>query len=121
MGLKSLNNNITTTHRVNDVFCCKYIESLVSDPLSPLEYDPITRAYYLVAIPKGLRKKNEVTIAFDIEYCPRCATKLPESLEEKWSMIIKRKFKLSGLLTEKQKKLIPEEYKTDEWWKKRGL
>jgi len=55
-----------------------------------------------------------------MNYCPWCGTKLPESLGEEWCKVIKEKFGLEEVFAEEWAEL-PEEYKTDEWWKKRGL
>ncbi|MCC8483109.1 MAG: hypothetical protein LN561_00815 [Rickettsia endosymbiont of Labidopullus appendiculatus] len=53
-------------------------------------------------------------------YCPWCGKKLPKKLGEEWCKIIKENFGLDDVFAEEWATL-PEEYKTDEWWKKRGL
>ena len=47
-----------------------------------------------------------------IDYCPYCGKKLPESLDEVWWNCLKMK----GY---PEKIDMPEEFKTDAWWKKR--
>jgi len=56
----------------------------------------------------------------ELDYCPWCGTKLPDSLDEKWCKIVKEKFGYDNVFAEEWAKL-PEEFKTDAWWKKRGL
>ncbi len=101
-------------------FCCKAIKLLINDPESPLEYEPARRLYSLVSIPKAFRKKNELTVAFGISHCPRCGKELPKELTDEWLSIVEKGFGIDGILDEKIDSL-PQEYKSDEWWKKRGL
>jgi hypothetical protein len=76
-------------------------------------------------------------------YCPFCGKKFPPDLVEKWSDVIWEELGPEYLIeseAEAQKSLcefqereyvpdldlpeakpLPEEFKTDEWWKKRGL
>ncbi|WP_375331625.1 DUF6980 family protein [Candidatus Tisiphia endosymbiont of Temnostethus pusillus] len=53
-------------------------------------------------------------------YCPFCGTKLPKTLGEEWCKIVKDELGLDTVYAEEWETL-PEEFKTDEWWKKRGL
>lgn len=100
--------------------CCDGMKRLVEDQESPLIYKPVWRSYSLVSVPLAYREGNEVCIGFDIAYCPRCATVLPKDLAEEWSDIVEEQFGITGSLDERIKDL-PQEFKTDEWWKKRGL
>jgi len=65
--------------------------------------------------------KNKVTALQGIMYCPWCNKKLPERLRDKWFEILEKEYNLDDPRREEQEKLIPEEFETDEWWKKRGL
>lgn len=56
-----------------------------------------------------------------IDCCPWCSKKLPESLRDKWFEFLEKEYSLDDPHREEQEKLIPEEFKTDEWWKERGL
>ena len=53
-----------------------------------------------------------------MDFCPFCGAKLPERLDEKLTEILKNEY---GLESWKDYKKAPKEFKTDEWWKKRGL
>ena len=54
-------------------------------------------------------------------YCPWCSEKLPKSVRSKWFDILNEEYNIDDPDSEEQEKLIPAEFKTDEWWKKRKL
>ena len=55
-----------------------------------------------------------------LKYCPWCGIELPKNLWNEWhDEIEKLGFELPLESADYDK--IPEEYMTDEWWKKRGL
>jgi hypothetical protein len=59
-----------------------------------------------------------------INYCPFCGAKLPTNLiDERWSTILDELGPdyLPDDEGNPPKKELPEEFQTDEWWKKRGL
>jgi hypothetical protein len=74
-----------------------------------------------------------------MSYCPFCGTEFPPDLVEKWAQVILEELGPEYLVefeTNYQKSIrknyvpdpdlpeakpLPEEFKTDEWWKKRGL
>jgi hypothetical protein len=51
-----------------------------------------------------------------INNCPWCGEKLPVSLRDKWFDELKALGYKEFLFNDK----IPDEYKSDEWWKKKG-
>ena len=102
------------------VFCCTTLESLVQERSSPLKYIPYLRQFTLT-IPKQYLKKNELCMNFTISHCPYCGSKLPSRLAEQWDEIVEKEFGIAGFVDEDAARLIPDEFKTDEWWKKRGL
>lgn len=53
-----------------------------------------------------------------INYCPFCGAKLPDSKREAYFDLLEQKGIWNGKDTKEE---IPEEFKTDEWWKKRRL
>jgi hypothetical protein len=53
-----------------------------------------------------------------IDYCPFCGAKLPERLDQTLTEILQKEY---GLDSWKDYKKAPEEFHTDEWWKKRRL
>jgi hypothetical protein len=100
--------------------CCEALNILLHEPMAPIKYYPEIRSYHL-AIPDMFLGKNEICVSFKITHCPRCGTKFPESLADRRCKILSREYGLNDLCDLKQKKLIPKEFKTDEWWQKRGL
>lgn len=92
----------------------------IQDADCPLQYIPDIR-YYSMSAPVSFIKKNVVWPSYVVKFCPYCGTKLPDDLVEKWMDILEQEYNIDDPYDPKQKKLIPEEFKTDEWWKKRGL
>lgn len=107
---------------MNTDFCCNGLRAMTKSPDCPLRYKAYVRQYILTA-PDYLRSKrrNVIYPTFIITHCPRCGLKLPDNLFDEWHDIMEKEFGLSGLIGPDEAHLIPEEYKTDEWWKKRGL
>jgi hypothetical protein len=52
-----------------------------------------------------------------IEFCPWCGAKLPESKRDLWFETLSG----MGYKFPAGEDNLPEEFETDEWWKKRGL
>ena len=97
--------------------CCRNMDYYSTTPLSEHElirYHPEVREYtfLLHGSHHGLGQK--------MQYCPWCGTKLPKTLGEEWDKVVKEKLGIEQVFAEEWATL-PEEYKTDEWWKKRGL
>ena len=86
---------------------------------SPLTYDVATRSYRISA-PKALMKKNMRWLGYNVKFCPFCCIKLPKDLTDEWCEILDDDYDINPY-DEPQKKRMPAEFKTDEWWKKRGL
>lgn len=97
-------------------FCCDVMEEFCSQKNKFIDYDPSVRSYmfYLADDSHGTRQI--------MRYCFWCGSKLPKDLSEEWEYILKKEYGLEkpGRLPPNTKK-IPPEFKTDEWWKKRGL
>lgn len=90
-----------------------------SDPLLQKEhklvsYSPEVRRYHFIL-------HGECAGAYlPAHYCPWCGKKLPKNLGKEWCKIIKEKFGLDNVFAEEWE-ILPEEFKTDKWWKKRRL
>lgn len=96
-------------------FCCLNMDLMLQDsePLYNIKYNPKLREYYL--------KSLEGPYMRTIEFCPWCGTQLMKSLRDEWYDILEKEYGLDMPKIPKQAKKIPTEFKTDEWWKKRGL
>ncbi len=96
---------------MNNDFCCQGLRSIINDPDCPLKYNAYSREFFLTA-PDHLRKKKTLYPNYEISYCPRCGTKLPEDLFDKWYDIMKKEFGLEGLIGQDHAHLIPKEFRT---------
>ena len=65
-----------------------------------------------------LNNKAEYCDWESINYCDACGAKFPERLDEKLTEILQKEH---GLSSWRDYKKAPHEFRTDEWWKKRGL
>lgn len=85
----------------------------LEDPKVPLKYYPITREYGLI-----LNHSSAIQLIF---YCPWCGTKLPKDLREEFFNILEKEYGIEPEFDIQNDPNIPEEFKSDEWWKKLGL
>lgn len=83
------------------------------------DYDPIMRSYALVVRPEY---GGSVCL---INYCPWCGKKFPKELLNEFIEALKEELNIKdsdvGLGELKKRADIPQEFRSDEWWKKRGL
>jgi len=100
-----MNNNI--------INCCPKIKIAFSDQRVSIGYQPKYREYFL-----DMRK--EKSIVYLINNCPWCGKKLPKSLRKQWFSTLKKECNIKDPW-HKDESRVPEEFKTDEWWKKRNL
>lgn len=94
--------------------CCSTMIYNIGLSDSLVSYDPESRDYSFI-----MRGYNEGAYTI-IYYCPWCGVKLPDSLGDEWCKIVKEKFGYDAVSADEWKKL-PKEFKTEEWWRKRGL
>ena len=59
--------------------------------------------------------------AIPIYYCCMCGAKLPEKLDKKWTEELQKTYGRQLSWRVYQEGDIPFEFRTDEWWRKRGL
>jgi len=107
--------------------CCKNIEYFLNEKKVLIYYNPIFREYFT-----GLRSyKNGKQVIY---YCPWCGSQFPRSLIDDYINILSNEhkicfdpptgkyFDISSDEFDFPKEIdIPEEFNSDEWWKKRGL
>lgn len=95
--------------------CCDDMNYFLNDDNKVMNYHPARREYSV--------KLTKFTKAI-FDYCPWCGTKLPKPLDDELDNEITKTLGISkddiDLDTYNDPRL-PEEFKTDEWWKKRGL
>ncbi|MGA9530341.1 MAG: hypothetical protein WBQ73_00430 [Candidatus Babeliales bacterium] len=101
--------------------CCLNLQKWIMDSKSPVHYRKDYR-YYCVSAPQALMKKYDVWYCYQLTFCPSCGERLPLDLTRKKFKILKKEYGLENPIhDEEQKKRVPKEFLTDEWWKKRGL
>ncbi len=90
-------------------FCCKDMNLFLSDPRDPIKYNPVFREYFI-----DIENLNNI---LTMPFCPWCGYKLPSSLRDNFFDIIFNELELDDYDDPR----LPAEFKTDEWWRKRGL
>ncbi len=92
--------------------CCLTMDAELARGDALLYYSLRFREYG-VKIPKS-------TGGMLMDYCMFCGKKLPKSVRSEWFGILEKEYGLEWP-DSKDKKKVPQEFWTDEWWKKRGL
>lgn len=93
-------------------FCCKDMSCYVSQDDICFFYDPQRRAFAIWC--------NHFESYYVINNCPWCGAKLPKELGDEFADIVYGELGFDPLDINLEEKL-PAEFKTDAWWKKRGL
>ena len=103
--------------------CCAHMDryTVTSDEDAIIEYKPDIRSYSFLLQGNG----KYIGVNQRLWYCPWCGSKLPEDLSEKMEELLEKEYGI----TEKDWDApgwnddtdLPEEFRTDAWWKKRGL
>jgi hypothetical protein len=88
-----------------------YMDGGEDNGLTPLIHIPNIRTYAIL-------NKKEYGGFEPIDYCPFCGAKFPKRLDEELTNILRSEY---GLDSWKDYKRAPQEFHTDEWWKKRGV
>lgn len=100
--------------------CCEMMCEALRNPDIALSYSPKYREYFIPVLYKG-RTRGKVNALQGIAYCPWCNKKLLESTRAQWFDILEQEYHLDDPWDKDQEPLIPNEFKTDEWWIKRNL
>lgn len=119
-------------------FCCYQMEFQIEEQQNgtpeSIGYDPVYREFWMYSVKMAKETDNEI-LGSTIDYCPFCGIKLPKLLSDEYSIelekVLGRKgyealfyYKDEGAFKEcpvLDRNKVPEEFKTDEWWIKRGL
>lgn len=112
-----------------DLRCCSQMKRCLEDKRITIFYDPVFREHYIAVLNWPLKKKEIKSLKdiFDIihqgiNHCPWCGTNLPSSLRGAYFETLENEYKLDvDIFSIKDNPNIPEEFKSDEWWKKRKL
>jgi hypothetical protein len=96
---------------LTNLFCCKELDQHANDLRIPLNYSSRFREYYLNFC-------SNSKIVQLITFCPWCGSELPKSLRNEYFDILESECDLENCL---DVEAVPEEFKTDEWWRARKL
>lgn len=92
--------------------CCSKMDQYLKEDELCFKYIPRTRDYCIFV------KKEYGGSLCGIDYCPWCGNKLRYSLRNELGEILFDELHLDSFFDDPK---MPEEFKTDEWWKKRNL
>lgn len=105
--------------------CCKQMLFQLKDERVAISYSPKYRSYSIdvidwwIPIEEIKTTRDLITAQQDIIYCPWCGKKLPKNLSDKWFKTLEKEYGIENPFDDKRK--IPLEFRSDKWWKKRGL
>lgn len=94
--------------------CCDLMQLNIDDGRVQIFYSPIKRRYYINVV-----DQKKVTATQGLVYCPWCAQRLPSDLRKAYQEILRTEYGLEPRYADPEQ--IPQEFRTDAWWKKRGL
>ena len=101
----------------NNGNCCATMARILERGDSALFYEPDIRRYAI----KEIHENTTGVMSNVIKYCPWCSTTLPTPLADLWEDVLRKEYGFVNPMDALKKKLIPAEFLTDEWWKKRSL
>lgn len=87
---------------------------LINDQRVVIGYLPVYREFYI----KDCTSK---VVIYTIEYCPWCSKKFPNSLRDEYFAILENEYSIDNDTRAREAGILPVEFESDEWWKKRNL
>ena len=94
--------------------CCGMMMDTLLENRVYIGYQPKYREYFV-------NRKDSKIIVLNLLHCPWCGKDLPNSVRDQWFDILEKEYGLDDPWSDEQEKLVPKEFTTDEWWKKRNL
>lgn len=98
------------------MYCCNEMVSFLEESKVSIGYSPRFRSYYINL--KGSEGAQR------INFCPWCGSSLPKALDEEYDEELSKVLNINKediTLDTYHRNDIPPEFKSDEWWKIRGL
>ena len=104
-------------------YCCEFLQTSVER--KQMKYDLVSGCFWFYINDEEWGGKGAFALSH-CAYCPFCGAKLPPdrlSMQKNGEFIYYAEIEkaLGKEWCDTKKDEIPEEFKTDEWWKKRGL
>lgn len=97
------------------MFCCQHFQGCVLDKLDiAVAYNPQYRLNYWVT------SKGDTSIRW-LTYCPSCGKQWPRELTSEFFEELEKVVGHEIVYIEYDWSTLPEEFKSEEWWRKRGL
>ena len=93
---------------MKELICCDQLSFHINEKEKIISYDPQIRQF-------SINVSDRVRQV--IQFCPWCGNKLPFELSKELSKILFDEMDLDNY----EDFRMPIEFKTDKWWKKRGL
>jgi hypothetical protein len=94
-----------------EVFCCKKIKDAI-EIYKAIDIEEEVRGYFIEASEKG--------VSLALRFCPFCGSDLGKRLNEEYYDTLENEYGIEDPdfinFTN-----VPEEFKSDKWWRKRGL
>lgn len=109
-GNQEVSRNIKIKSKTNH--CCDALDYELLNKASILMYSPKYREYNI--------KFSNFPGGAAMDYCLFCGKQFPLSVRCEWFEILREEYQLESPCEEDKKK-VPKEFWTDEWWKVRGL
>ncbi|RHZ35264.1 DUF6980 family protein [endosymbiont GvMRE of Glomus versiforme] len=112
----SNSENLKKIKNLEDKFCCNFLQLRLEKDDSRLHYDRVLREFYIERI-------YDSSSAHVIKNCPWCGKKFPKELRSEWFNILEKEYNIEPEVGKNGEWVdnVPKEFKSDEWWKKRGL
>lgn len=112
MMIKLENENVTNEHSANDYCCEKMKEAFLSNRFE-LHFEKRFSETFC-------DRRDHGGGYWYWDFCPFCGKSI-KSKNEEYARVLKKELGIDDPYDDEVEKTLPEEFKTDEWWKKRGL
>lgn len=93
-------------------YCCENLQFDGNNEFCPVVYSTRFREFHI--------KIDKSTGGIRLQYCYNCGTQLPTPLRKEWFNAMEEALGKELTITIDESE-VPEEFRTDRWWKKRGL
>jgi hypothetical protein len=95
-----------------NTYCCGALDYQIDAEYCPVDHNKKWREY-------SIRDFNSTSLSIML-FCPNCGTKFPTSLRDEWFDALEKEFGLDDPM-ESDRKKVPKEFLSDEWWKQLKL
>jgi|GEM_PF-974377 len=98
------------------MYCCEdFIKNCIADFRSLWDYNPVKRYFFTIHRTRTTREGEKYS------ECWHCRKEWPKDLSKEYDKILDKEFGITPDSDAYKNNDVPEEFKTEEWWRKRGL